>query len=183
MRQLRGMASLPPAIVLAVTAFLLHVVLSRLISTQRGQIAVLKAFGYPKWAIGWHFLKLVVVLVLLGVGLGTGAGAWLSRGLTDIYMRYFRYPTLTFHLDAGIVLLALLVSAGASVLGTLGAVRRAIQLPPAEAMRPAAPSARVRPTSSRSTSTTAPNGLLRPIKFRGRSSTMLSTERAWPART
>ncbi len=40
------MATMLPSIFLGIAAFLLHVVLSRLVSTQREQIAVLKAFGY-----------------------------------------------------------------------------------------------------------------------------------------
>ena len=46
--ELRGMALVVPAIFLSVAAFLLNVVLSRLISTQREQIAALKAFGYTR---------------------------------------------------------------------------------------------------------------------------------------
>ncbi len=47
-----------PAIFLGVTAFLLHIVMSRLVATQRDQIAVLKAFGYSGAAVGAHYLKL-----------------------------------------------------------------------------------------------------------------------------
>ena len=47
-----------PSIFLAVTAFLLHLVLSRLVATQREQVAVLKAFGYPNGAIARHYLGL-----------------------------------------------------------------------------------------------------------------------------
>jgi putative ABC transport system permease protein len=137
--QLRGMAVIAPVIFLAVTAFLLNVVLSRLVQTQREQIAALKAFGYTRSEIGWHYLKLVLVLVLVGSGLGTAAGAWLARGLAEVYAKFFRFPVFTFTLDAGVVLLALAVSGTAALLGTLGAVRRAAALPPAEAMRPEPP--------------------------------------------
>jgi len=45
LKQLRTMAVVFPAIFLGVAAFLLNVVLSRLIALQRDQIAILKAFG------------------------------------------------------------------------------------------------------------------------------------------
>ena len=40
-----------PAIFLGVAAFLINIVLSRLVSMQRDQIAVLKAFGYDDFAV------------------------------------------------------------------------------------------------------------------------------------
>ena len=49
-QQPRASASLIPAIFLGVAAFLLNVVLSRLVGTQREQIAALKAFGYAQRA-------------------------------------------------------------------------------------------------------------------------------------
>ncbi|HWP48442.1 MAG TPA: FtsX-like permease family protein [Candidatus Limnocylindrales bacterium] len=144
-RQLRGMGLVAPVIFLSVAAFLLNVMLSRLISTQREQIAVLKAFGYTRFEIGWHYLKLVGLLVILGVGLGTGIGVWMGRNLTELYTRFYRFPIFEFHLKIGVVLLALLISIAAAVLGTMGALRRAMKLPPAEAMHPEPPAV-YRPT-------------------------------------
>jgi putative ABC transport system permease protein len=137
--QLRAMATIPPAIFLAVSAFLLNVVISRLVQTQREQIAVLKAFGYTTAQVGAHFLKLVLMLTAAGLVLGVAAGAWLGQDLAGLYARYFRFPTLEFRLDPAVVVAACSVSAGAAVLGALGAVRRAMKLPPAEGMRPAEP--------------------------------------------
>jgi putative ABC transport system permease protein len=142
--QLRAMATIPPAIFLAVSAFLLNVVISRLVQTQREQIAVLKAFGYTKAQIGAHYLKLVLVLTTVGLALGLAAGEWLGRDLAGLYARYFRFPTLAFRLDLAVVVAACGISAGAAVVGALGAVQRAMKLPPAEGMRPAEP-ARYRP--------------------------------------
>jgi putative ABC transport system permease protein len=139
LRGLRGTALVAPSIFLAVAAFLLNVVLSRQINTQREQIAALKAFGYSGREVGWHYLKLVLVLVAVGAALGTVAGAWLGYQLTRLYARFYQFPVFAYRLDAQVVLLALVISGGASVLGTLGAVRRAARLPPAEAMRPEPP--------------------------------------------
>ncbi|MFW5739993.1 MAG: ABC transporter permease, partial [Myxococcota bacterium] len=44
-----------PPIFLGVAAFLLNVVLSRLVSTQREQVATLKALGYTNLSIGLHY--------------------------------------------------------------------------------------------------------------------------------
>src|SRR5690606_23804817 len=48
-------------------------------------------------------------------------------------------PSLPFRPDTSAIAMALLASAGASFVGVLGAVRQAVRLPPAEAMRPEPP--------------------------------------------
>jgi putative ABC transport system permease protein len=144
-RELGRMALIAPLIFLGVTAFLLNVVLARLVGTQREQIAALRAFGYTRSEVGLHYLKLVLLLVVLGVGLGTAAGAWLGQGLTALYTRFFHFPVFTYRLGGEVVLFALLVSGVSAVLGTAGALLRAARLPPAEAMRPEAPAC-YRPT-------------------------------------
>jgi putative ABC transport system permease protein len=137
--QLRAMATIPPAIFLAVTAFLLNVVISRLVQTQREQIAVLKAFGYTTADVGLHYFKLISVLTVIGLVLGIAAGIWLGRDMAAMYARYFRFPHLEFHLDPAVVALAAVISAGAAMFGAVAAVRRAMRLPPAEGMRPEEP--------------------------------------------
>ncbi len=137
--QLRGMASIPPAIFLAVSAFLINVVMTRLIGLQREQIAVLKAFGYTSWEIAWHFLKFVSIFVAGGSILGVFVGAYLGRGMTDLYAQFFKLPVFDYRLQPEVVLGAVLLTAVAAVLGTLTAVRRAVVLPAAEAMRPEPP--------------------------------------------
>ena len=140
LKQLQTTATLFPAIFLGVAAFLLNVVVSRLIALQREQIAILKAFGYTNLAIGWHYVKLVLLVVLLGVAAGVALGAWFGQGLSNVYMETtFRFPYLDYRLQASVVLVALLISGGAAISGTLFAVFRASRLAPAEGMRAETP--------------------------------------------
>lgn len=145
LRQLRAMALIPPSIFLAVAAFLLQVVLHRLIHTQRGQIATLKAFGYTGREIARHYLGFALLVVLAGTILGTGAGTWMGRGMAALYARFFRFPVFEFELSPGVVAGTAGLGALAGLLAVIGAVRRAARLPPAEAMRPEPP-ATYRPT-------------------------------------
>jgi putative ABC transport system permease protein len=143
--QLQGMATLLPIIFLAVAAFLLNIVVMRMIALQREQIAVLKAFGYRDLDVGMHYLKLVLLIALMGTAGGVLLGVWLGRAMADLYLEYFRFPELEYALSLRVILVATVLTTGASVLGVVQAVRRAIKLPPAEAMRPAPP-ATFRPT-------------------------------------
>ena len=137
--QLRSEATFLPAIFLGVAVFLLNVVVARLISLQREQIGVLKAFGYTDRAVGIHYLKLVLLVALVGAAGGTALGQWLGAQLGHLYLNYYRFPSLHYGLRPGVVLTAVLLTGGAAALGALTAVRRAVRLPPAIAMRVAPP--------------------------------------------
>ena len=128
-----------PAIFLGVAAFLLHIVLSRLVSLQRTEIGVLKAFGYGDGVVGLHYLELAAVTVLIGVALGVGAGVYLGGVLTALYRDFYRFPALDFVAGLDVLGLAVAVSLAAAALGAGRAVRRAAVLPPAVAMRPEPP--------------------------------------------
>ena len=138
-RQLGTLATLFPVIFLGVAAFLLNIVIGRLVGIQREQVAVLKAFGYGNAAIGFHYAKLVLLVVVAGVCGGVAAGIWLGKGLSGIYMEFYRFPYLKYVLRPSVFLTAALVSAAAALLGTLQSVRKAALLPPAQAMRPEPP--------------------------------------------
>lgn len=137
--QLKTHAIVVPSIFLGIAAFLLHILLTRLIGTQRDQIAILKAFGYGNWSVGWHFLKLVLVIVFLGGAIGTGVGLWMGSGMLKLYVQYYHFPFLNYQVSLGLIVGAIAISASAAMIGAFVAVRHAVSLPPAEAMRPEPP--------------------------------------------
>ncbi len=136
---LRAMSYVLPPIFLLVAAFLVNMILSRLIALEREQIGLMKAVGYSGAAVAWHYMKLVIVIALIGVALGLAAGTMLGRGLTRLYGEFFHFPFLIFQMSLDVYVLAVTVSVGAAMLGALRAVRAAAGLPPAVAMRPPAP--------------------------------------------
>src|SRR5690606_16100205 len=93
-RQQEILGTVLPSIFLGVAAFLLNVVVSRLVSTQREQVAALKALGYANTSIAAHYLKLVLVIVAIGFGLGIGLGSALGSGFTRLYAEFFYFPIL-----------------------------------------------------------------------------------------
>jgi putative ABC transport system permease protein len=138
--QLQSSGVIVPMIFLGVAAFLLNVVFSRIISTQREQIAALKAVGYSNREIGFHYSKFVFIIVLLGSLVGSVVGVFLGRGLANMYAPFFKFPEVHSGLDPRTLIYGVLITSVAAALGTFRAVRSAIRLPPAEAMRPRPPS-------------------------------------------
>lgn len=137
--QLSSMGVIIPAIFLSVAAFLLNVVMARVISVQREQIAALKALGYSNASIGVHYVKLGMAIAFLGALLGVTGGLWLGNAMAHLYATFFRFPILYYELPPQVLVNAFAISLGAAVLGVVSTVRKAVRLPPAEAMRPEPP--------------------------------------------
>lgn len=138
-QQLKTMSTILPTIFLIVAAFLTNMVLARLIAVERAEIGLLKAFGYNRLEIGWHYVKLTMAIGAVGIVIGGALGYWFGHYNTQVYAEFYRLPFMVFEPSPRPFLIAALVSLGAALIGTLSAVHRAIQLPPAEAMQPPAP--------------------------------------------
>lgn len=137
--QLRAMGLVTPIIFMLVAAFLLNIVMTRLIDMQREQIAALKAFGYHNSEVASHYLQFVAIIVAVGVTAGTGLGIWMGQGLTQMYTRFFHFPIFRFDMDWLTAMLTASLCAVAAMAGTTGSLWAASRLPPAEAMRPKSP--------------------------------------------
>lgn len=138
-RVLEGLSFGFPLVFLSVAAFMTNSVMSRLITLQREQIAILKAFGFSNGAIGAHYFKFTFAIIVAGTLLGAVGGVLLGHKLVAMYHLFFRFPQLDFLLSWPTLLAAVGASALACSVGVFGSVRRAVRLPPAEAMRPEPP--------------------------------------------
>jgi putative ABC transport system permease protein len=138
-KEQRVFGTVLPSIFLAVAAFLLNVVLSRQIATQREQIAALKALGYDNHRIALHYLQFVLLIVMLGLLLGLGLGAWLGHWFMGLYAEVFRFPELRFRVRPELALASGGLTLAAALGATWHAVAATVRLAPAEAMRPPAP--------------------------------------------
>jgi len=141
LKELESLGWMAPVIFLAVAAFLINVVMSRQVATQREQIGMLKAVGYTNREISFHYLKMVLFITSLGAIFGVSLGAWMGTGMIQMYAAFFRFPILKYNFSAEIMIFAVMFCVLAAVLGTLFAIRSAASLPPAEAMRPESPTA------------------------------------------
>jgi putative ABC transport system permease protein len=138
-KEQRVLGTVLPAIFLGVAAFLLNVVVSRLVSTQREQIAALKALGYPNRSIALHYLKLVLLIVAMGLALGIVVGDRLGTMFTGLYAEFFHFPSFEHRIAPWLLVTSAGITIATAVVGTLNAIIATVRLPPAEAMRPPAP--------------------------------------------
>ena len=137
--QNRISANIIPGIFLAVAALLVHLVLGRLVSVERTEIGIIRAFGYSSGDIATHYLAMGVLVVSLGFLLGCGIGWYFGLKLAALYAEFYRFPILHYRVETSIFFQAALISVATAIVGTASAVRRAMALAPAEAMRPDAP--------------------------------------------
>ncbi|MBL4659739.1 MAG: FtsX-like permease family protein [Alcanivoracaceae bacterium] len=139
LNQLHAMGMMAPFIFLSVAAFLINVVMSRLVTTQRVQIGMLKAVGYTNIEISMHYLKMVLLITGFGSIIGLSLGAWMGAGMTHMYTEFFHFPILKYSFSIEVMIFAVLFCTIAAITGTLFAIKSAASLPPAEAMRPESP--------------------------------------------
>ena len=136
---LRGMSTGVPPIFLAVAAFLLYIVISRLVQAEREQIGLMKAFGYTNNEVGLHYFKLVIIIAAGGALAGCLFGIAAGRSITDLYLQYFKFPFLIFQLSPGSFIAGILISVLSASAGGLFVLRQVFALTPAVAMRAPAP--------------------------------------------
>ena len=142
---MQASARVVPPIFLAVAAFLLNIVISRMVQSEREQIGLIKAFGYTNREVGLHYMKFVVIIALAGVVAGSLGGIALGRGMMGIYIQYYKFPILVFELDPRAFVIGFLISILAASAGGLLVLRQVFALTPAVAMRPPSPARYARP--------------------------------------
>lgn len=138
-RELETSATILPPIFLLVAAALVHMVVSRMVDAEREQIGLLKAFGYRNLEAAGLYLRFAAVVGLIGATAGGLLGAWMAAAITDLYAEYMRFPVLETRFHWGAFIVSTAASVGAAAAGSIMAVRRAVRLSPAVAMRPPRP--------------------------------------------
>jgi putative ABC transport system permease protein len=139
--QLKVMGTVLPSIFLAVAMFILNVVLSRQVATQRSQIAALKALGYSDAAIAWHYIQLAFAIAGLGGAAGLALSVVIGQGMLGLYDEVFRFNQLAYVTSPWLIVVSALIAAVAAALGTWTAIRAVVRLSPAQAMQPPSPPA------------------------------------------
>ncbi len=128
-----------PPIFLAVAAFLLYIVVSRMIHSEREQIGLLKAFGYSSLEVGSHYFKFILAIAIGGALLGCLLGVLSGRSLLVVYQAYYKFPFLVFQIEPATFFVGFAVSVLSASVGGIFVLRQVFALTPAAAMRPPTP--------------------------------------------
>ncbi|MCB9646787.1 MAG: FtsX-like permease family protein [Deltaproteobacteria bacterium] len=141
LQELEVEATVLPVIFLGVAAFLLNMVLARIVAQERTQVATLRALGFGVGTVVRHYLLLATVISGAGWVAGVGLGVLLGGGMTAMYRAFFRFPEFEFRAEPSVLVLSLAISLGAGLMGALASALRLARLAPAEALQPAPPHA------------------------------------------
>ncbi|WP_439561757.1 ABC transporter permease [Roseinatronobacter sp.] len=139
LQQLGAMATFMPPIFLIVAAFLVNMVLGRLIAMERAQIGLMKALGYGRVEIAGHYLKIAALIGVVGVLAGWALGWWIANAMIGLYGDFFRFPFVIRDWGTQALVVSAALGMATVVFGGLRAVWSSLKLAPAVAMQPPAP--------------------------------------------
>lgn len=140
--QLLNHARFVPTIFLAASVLVLHLVLGRLVASQRRAIGTLKALGVSTGTIALHYAAFGAAVAVAGAVVGGAGGHALQRVLLRVYTRFYHLPLEPPALYPDLLLGGLALALGTAMLGVGTALRAVLALGPAEAMRAAPPETR-----------------------------------------
>jgi putative ABC transport system permease protein len=132
--QNRIMAGFLPAVILAISASSLLIALSRLVTSQRGEIGLAKALGYTDGQILVHYLAFALIVAAAGSLLGFLLGDPIARAIAREYVSMLGVPFLDHHVYPEVALVASAISALACLLAALAPAWRSSCIAPAQAM-------------------------------------------------
>ena len=139
LRGLETMSKAFPLVFLSIAAIILYIMLKRMIEQQRGQVGILKAFGYTHWEIISHYLSYALTIGFFGGAVGGILGALVSYPFTSFYQVFYNMPNLTGTFSPRYIILSIFLSVGFALLAGYQGSKKILDLEPAEAMRPSAP--------------------------------------------
>lgn len=136
---LKASATTTPFIFLLVAAAILYIVLRRMVEQQRGQIGIMKAFGFTNREVLSHYLSYAAFIGVVGGLGGSLSGLGFSYVLAKIYTQYYNIPGLTGKFSLTYLAAGTLLSLAFSCIAGYQGCKGILALAPSEAMRPPAP--------------------------------------------
>ncbi len=137
--QLQRMSTAIPLMFLLVAALIIYNMLKRLVEQQRGQIGIMKAFGYSNREVTFHYIGYALTVGFVGGLLGGLAGIYMANPLTWLLLEFFHVPETYEGFSLYYLVLGVCISLTIFLLAGYQGCKYALKLKPAEAMRPPAP--------------------------------------------
>ena len=132
----REIGYLMPLLILLASAASLFVMQGRQVRAQQTQIGLMKALGYSRRAIIFHFLGASLLVGLLGAAVGIAAGFPLGHEITSAYAAELGIPLVQSRFYADLTVIGFVVPIVVALLSGLAPALRASKLHAATAMRP-----------------------------------------------
>ncbi|MBU4174788.1 MAG: FtsX-like permease family protein [Actinobacteria bacterium] len=124
-----------PLMFLLIACFSIYILLSRLVYTQRPFVGVMRAIGYTKKQILFHYLSFALVIGVLGAFVGAALGYVLSSLITSVYAGTMGIPMTKIKTYWSVIFQGMTLSmVFCAIAGIMPAIRSA-RLDPSKAMR------------------------------------------------
>lgn len=136
---LQAISKSMPMVFLIIASAVVYIMLRRLVELQRGQIGILKAFGFSDLQILNHYIVYVAIMAFIGAFIGAVIGTYISNLLMVLYEQFFNMPFILGKSSLKYMGLSLIMALVFSVITGFFGAKEAISLPPSEAMRPKGP--------------------------------------------
>lgn len=139
MQKLEGIGSMTntmPMMFLFISGIIIYIVLKRVIEQERGQIGVLKAFGYSDGRILRHYISFALLIAIVGGAIGATIGIAAVPGLIASMAVGFNMPFITTGLVEKYIIKSFIMATGFALLSGYAGAKKCMKLEPADAMRP-----------------------------------------------
>lgn len=134
-----SMATTIPMAFVSMAAVVLYLMLKRIIEQDRTQIGTLRAFGYSKFTVLFHYIFYGLVTGIIGAIIGLLTSYISVSPFMEIYLTYFKLPIGTEATNYSAFYIGGFWSVVGGAVGAYFGARSIIRLTPAEAMRPKSP--------------------------------------------
>lgn len=134
--QSKAMSVLLPTVFLTIASMIEYIMIDRLVKSQRGQIGILKAFGYDNTKILLYYVKYALILGITGSIIGTAVSLPILDRLLEMYKDYFSFPEFYFEIDPVYFIAAFIIGIGFSAAAGISGAYSIIKLKPIEALKP-----------------------------------------------
>lgn len=128
-----------PFIFLSVAVLVMSIMIKRIIEQQRGQIGILKAFGYSDFDVGFHYASYCLLIGIAGGVIGGILGIYFYELMISLYRDLFNMRFFTARPIPEYFVKGLLLSCAFSVATGIYCSMKAVRILPSEAMRAEAP--------------------------------------------
>ncbi len=137
--ELISVGTILPVIFMAISIFMLYVVLKKMIDRDQTLIGTMKAFGLTNREMMGAYMLEGAAAGILGAVLGSFLAVPFGKYMFNMYIDFFNLSDTVYHSYISSRLSGLLIAAGTGILAAFLGVRDILSIAPAQAMRAKAP--------------------------------------------